>query len=1112
MEIAKKMNKFTAEQLQCIDFFPNAKDTYQHLLIEAGAGAGKTEVLTKRTTWLLRQKKINPAHIYIVTFSRDATTQIQKRIEKELLQIPEFSELCSFVNISTIDSFFSDLVNCIYPSWWEKSKKNNRYSMPPKLQLIDEINVQQDTLNAIHFFLNNTLHDKDNLSYAIDFILAGGLKKGFIQNQGTIDNILKTMSSETFLAANTNELRIAAQEMHPATSFLIDNFHKIARTLYEQRIQRGEFTYADRTVFLSENLSNNIPVQLKELIVDEYQDTNSIQHSILFNMVLELKARMVVVGDPKQSIYGFRNASVDVFQSLKTQHTWKHIELKKNFRSNKTLLQEINKLSDISFAWQNPNFPIEFKNSYFYNQSLKKYIPANALEYGEKETKNDSEIQNEIPSSIYIVTTSINKDRLKNVDINTNNIKFEEYSLLVFADFIKKFQAKNNINWDKIVVLCEENNDVQKITEVLKNNSIPVQSTTKKDIKNLRFLENQVALCLAKYLVGEADDFDLYLIMQSPISPLTHEEIEMHFTFAKKNVSFDNTFINLLNSYRNIAKDNFFYAWQVLRWKLVLLHVDEKSRYEASLFCAKMDLFSSILSKKLESPTFRDKIENKILALLGAQENQSTIIKDLLFPNCVNDWEIEAWDSENCISDCFLEVKTVHRAKGLEWDYVCFYPKFGRAKTYNNFNVYLSDNHMDICWLNEDDNKLSIVNWIKNPNFQEIDNLKIYDSKGNFKKTCFFSKLRKQAEELFERQRVFYTAFTRAKKSLILFQPKTQKKHGYRDILANYSPNENFSFQKYLEEDVYLRYLDFNFELKENLKAKNKKLKINFNNTISEPWFQQEEIEPKPLTNKNNGVEYYDYGPNFIENIYLESKKKNTTNFDFESIDYNFFDLSKVINNDSNTSILENYTPYSIKNILCDIKQKKQQIINKTKGIHFHAAAENNKTIKNSFQNLVEKNSIKYFHELEIWTPKNNHLNFIETSRKIIDFLSILCFDNFLELNIKKIYCINTNTVIEFDEFLNQFRNIENIILILDYKTGVFKNQHISQIKTYLELINPLNQNLLSSIGVNKQTRYLQIGCLCYNNKINSEISLEFNGQNLPFHYFSQNELLFFLV
>ena len=146
------MKKFTIEQDKCIHFYPNKLDLKQNLLIEAGAGAGKTAVLTERTKWLLSYKKLNisPSQLFIVTFSKDAASQIQERIEKELSQIDQLSDAISFIHISTIDSFFSELVNCIYPTWWElNQKRKNFYSMPPRLQLIDEEIICNEVYKAI---------------------------------------------------------------------------------------------------------------------------------------------------------------------------------------------------------------------------------------------------------------------------------------------------------------------------------------------------------------------------------------------------------------------------------------------------------------------------------------------------------------------------------------------------------------------------------------------------------------------------------------------------------------------------------------------------------------------------------------------------------------------------------------------------------------------------------------------------------------------------------------------------------------------------------------------------------------------------------------------------
>lgn len=1098
------MDKFTNEQKNCIKFFPKANNLKKHLLIEAGAGAGKTAVITERIKWLLNNKKlnINPSQLFIVTFSNDAANQLQEKIKNETEINRNLSDKILLLHISTIDSFFAELVNCIYPSWWE-SKQKNSYLMPPHLQLIDDEVVIQGLKYSIHRYLNENNFNESTLSLVIDFILSGAIKTGYLNNDGTLENILKILCNENFLAASSTDLRIATNEIHPATELLIQDFHKIARTEYENRILKGEFTYSYRTLFLKENLKKNIPIHIQELIVDEYQDTNQIQHEILFNMVMECEGRMIVVGDPKQSIYGFRNASVDVFQNLKFNESWSHIELNKNFRSEPTLLSEINKLSSLTFQWENPNYPKEFYNSFFFKEAKKKFTPENALIPGKVEfNKNEN-------YCVSIITTSLNKHRFHSNELNQfileNKIKLEDYSLKVFSSFIKLYQSSKKIRWNDIIVLCEENKDVIKFSNELQNQGIPVFRISKTEQENSASLENRVALSLVKCLLEEEDLFDVYQIMQSPISIMTHTEIEIYFSNIKKNKSTKNLIIELINEYKIIAKDNFFKSWQLLRWQIVELHQSESSKLRASLFCARMDQFASSLAAKLQSPSIRNDLELKVANILDKDKNISMAFNNSILPDSIEQWNINSTENEICEANNFLEVKTVHKAKGLQWKHVFFYPKHGGNKPLSRFITSTSGKFFDITWLQEDSESMSVVNRIKNHKFSEVDNLIEYKKNGEIQKIFRFPNLRKQAEHDFERQRVFYTAFTRAETNLILLQPKRLKKDGLFDELTKIkNENENtLPFQKYLEEETYLKYLNFNFRSNVVMNKKNKE--------FNEIEILNEEF-PKTIFDKNNIIFYRDYGPKFVLNLYKDEKHLNINHNskNQDTNEYYFLDEK----NQENKNILDennhnNKTKNRYFNISEQIYQKKQNREFLSKGILYHAAAENRKAFLGSLQHKIESKSVHVYHEFEIWINNENKNNFVNTSRHIIDFLAIISIKNFLELPLYKIFDLQKNEENTVNNMLSKYSENTKILLVLDYKTGRKELSHINQIENYMHLVSSLKIINYVEFDNSSIHEYIIIGAIYYikNSEINNFFSME--RKSFPSNIIENNEQIF---
>lgn len=260
---------FTPDQQKAISYFPNPNAEKKHLIIEAGAGAGKTQVLTERVKWLIQNaslgKRIKAEHLFLVTFTNDAQIELKERVEQAL---PD-----AHMHISTIDSLFAMLVDCIFPNYWEtRNEKNN--PIPPKISLISDRAAARMMEKSLLQFLNSQQITPQELEWIVDFILAGGFKKKnpfTSHTQSTMNSILKCMCQDIFLAADPHHIRIASKRIHPATEILLQHIHQIARQEYQKRLSRGEMTYSDRTVFLKEHLNYGLPFILKELIVDVLQ-------------------------------------------------------------------------------------------------------------------------------------------------------------------------------------------------------------------------------------------------------------------------------------------------------------------------------------------------------------------------------------------------------------------------------------------------------------------------------------------------------------------------------------------------------------------------------------------------------------------------------------------------------------------------------------------------------------------------------------------------------------------------------------------------------------------------------------------------------------------------
>ncbi len=960
---------FTPSQQKAIDFFPT-DPVRKHLVIEAGAGSGKTTILQARVKFLLTEKKFLPEDLIVITFTKNATSELKHRIER-IGATKALEAKTKFIQISTMDSFFISLVESVYPVWWDLNQSLSD-KIPSKLTLLSEsqalVQVEKNLIKGFDEFSN------DELREISDFILAGGFEKneGLIGGSSPLHTLLLTMLNDGFLSTSLKDIRISAKQIHPATQKLIEKCHHIARFSYQERIVAGTLTYQDYNVFLKENLNISCPLHFKELIVDEYQDTNHIQHQILWKLVELNHAQMTVVGDPKQSIYAFRGSHVDVFHSLLNNEKWNVISLDVNFRSTEYLLNELNTLSFLAFDWKTPALPESFIESFFYKEALKKAIAHKPLKAGMLADSNQQVPQvtlfeYEDPNS----AKKLKDDPPKKRDFNEKNLKS-------LGTYLLKKKRKNNLNWKDIAVLCEKNSQITKIKKIFSELNIPCSVDSQKQNKLQKKYNQILSLTLLKVLEVNTIDisFELVNLLASPLTPHTLSDITQYA--LNQNIAepciVDAT-IQIIKDAQTKYKFHPFIAWQTCRWNLAYQAKTLTGKDDALLFAASMDLFAKSFLDIFNSGCRKD-----LIKILSTFDTSTLSTKS---------------HTEDAIS-----IKTVHGSKGLEWDIVCFYPANSRADKRESFSVSSSWPYLDVNWLSEDVKSLSFLQKKDNEKFEDIDH--IYDDKKD--KTIWFSDLRASLEKNFERQRIFYTAFTRPRQELIFVHPERQGATSARKI------DKKFHFADYdksFEQDVFLKYA----HLSEHNKA----------NALH---LRSSEIEIPYANDNESKVESTDK-PLVFQNIEINS---------LEETEPEFSNLQELIS-----------TPSSI------LVQKQRIRQAAHKGIIFHAQAENKIYSKDSILELLFDNALKTWSEFEILNKISNHES-TPITRKVIDLLAVFTKEKFGELFHRLSHSSN---------YLNwNIKTDSNFVfLILDFKTGKITESGVDQISEYVSLIENLAQS-----------------------------------------------------
>ena len=435
---------FSPEQLEAINIHGS------NVIVSAGAGSGKTAVLTERIKEILKSG-INAKQLLVLTFTEAAAAEMKERVIKKMLEDPDLSSRTSEVDgayITTFDSFALSIVKRYHDrinlsndlSIIDKSVMNvfkrkklesimNEYyeAHDERLEdLVFELTDKSDTLvkENIIKIVYKKIETKADVNKYLDEYLSNNFNDEVIDSYiGEFTDILKERIDEIknyyskvmddellsqdnkneitsklqllFVADNYDKIKNAVQDAKKTVrkigedaknakkmmdsiiddikkqciyesvqeikdvyygsekyvSFIIDVVKRLYKEVNEYKNKHEVYEFHDIAKMSIDLLENNedIKEQLKdefyEILIDEYQDTNDVQEYFISKIA---NNNVYMVGDIKQSIYGFRNANPMIFKSKYDKYRYgeggKKIDLNKNFRSNKPVINIINKI------------------------------------------------------------------------------------------------------------------------------------------------------------------------------------------------------------------------------------------------------------------------------------------------------------------------------------------------------------------------------------------------------------------------------------------------------------------------------------------------------------------------------------------------------------------------------------------------------------------------------------------------------------------------------------------------------------------------------------------------------------------------------------------------
>lgn len=298
------------------------------LLVEAGPGSGKTRVIIERVKFLINELKVNPSSLLVITFTRKAANELKDRLSED---IPK--NIINEMQISTIHSFCLDFLkkrgnvtNLIDDDSGEKRRlfiqkykyklgfKNEfylaDYQIPSVINKFDEYTTFKVDIDGLIDYIKQTRPiDKEYVDFVNSF--------KFFPSK-------KVRENEKFKKSWYNARFLQTPKAYVKYLELLDLFNAV--------------DYNTVQIKFLESLKENPETQYTNILVDEFQDTDSVQAEI-FEILLKNAESFTAVGDVDQSIYSFRGSFRDYFEEFYNKYNAELISLNYNYRSTNNIIR-----------------------------------------------------------------------------------------------------------------------------------------------------------------------------------------------------------------------------------------------------------------------------------------------------------------------------------------------------------------------------------------------------------------------------------------------------------------------------------------------------------------------------------------------------------------------------------------------------------------------------------------------------------------------------------------------------------------------------------------------------------------------------------------------------
>ncbi len=858
---------FTIDQRKAIDL------EGKNILVSAGAGSGKTTVLTQRIIRKLKEgQDINK--MLVLTFTNAAAAEMKERIKKAIIEDGNLDDQISLVDIADIATFDAFLLKLVKKYSYELDLSND-ISIGDDISLnkqLDEVidDVFQDIYDNMNFddrdyyfqLFNNyfvfndedlkenikelyysyiNILDKNKIKELISkksieeefdkyekyllnlckdvYTLLLEIKKdiscdksaeyyeklfdnlecfNFISNYNTLINVLeekisirktsskaienkdiinskveliqnkiKYIKSITILK-NKEEILKEENSKYGIKKVLFEILDKVISKLDDLKFKSGVFNYSDILnlaikILENEEILNEVKNNYIEILVDEYQDTNDFQN---FFINLISNNNLYLVGDVKQSIYGFRNANPKNFNDLqeayKNSENGEVINLLDNFRSREEVLDCINdvfsklmikEIGDINY---NDNHALNYGNKNYQIKDDQIEYDVEFYDYSTEQINEENKLEHNKEIEPYIIANDIISKINSSYKVGCGELKS-----CSFSDFV--ILTRNKTNYEHY----------KKVFEFFK---IPIDIQMEDYLNDKYNYDILTLLSIFKLLYYKEDNLSKISLMRSFLYQVEEQKI---YDYVVENKTCD-VIEEIDQKIKKIKEQNIYNLEYLLDVVFDEFNFFDKVVDLENVVGVNQRLIT--LKKIINNYTKEGKkLKDLIDYLEYSLEEETKLEIELEKPN------VDA-----------VKVMTIHKSKGLEFN-VVYLPAFDTTLFKSSkFRINL-------------DGKYSLV-------LPKIEN---YIKEDSFLK--YLSKIESQNKEINESIRLLYVAMTRAKEKVI-FLNDIDKGNKSSLGINNLESIKKFKDLLYLSDNKKkVKYIgDINYQTtkeKENLKS-----------------------------------------------------------------------------------------------------------------------------------------------------------------------------------------------------------------------------------------------------------------------------------------------------